>query len=224
MVPVNYTLNIEQTVNDYDSKQRLAYGAACPGDMEIACVDDPEFDLYTWTNETMVDQVVYYIQSGWNGNSGTFTLAYSVVAPPACPDVANLSAATQPDGSVNLDWDDAATASGYNYEIQPDGVAQGTAGSLASSSMVDSDAMVASGVLTDGTDYTLYVTSDCTGILGNYQSLDFSYSIPPANDLCAGATPIIPSAEGTGCTTAGFTLPFVQMLQLEQRLIALTHL
>ena len=30
----------------------------------------------------------------------------------------------------------------------------------------------------------------------------------PGNDLCAGATPITPSAEGTGCGVVTFTLPF----------------
>ena len=31
----------------------------------------------------------------------------------------------------------------------------------------------------------------------------------PANDFCAGATPITPSAQGTGCATPTFLLPFV---------------
>lgn len=30
----------------------------------------------------------------------------------------------------------------------------------------------------------------------------------PANDLCSGATPIVPSPQGTGCATPTFTLPF----------------
>lgn len=30
----------------------------------------------------------------------------------------------------------------------------------------------------------------------------------PANDFCAGAIPITPSTEGTGCSSAGFILPF----------------
>ncbi|MFT5862894.1 MAG: hypothetical protein ACI828_001546 [Flavobacteriales bacterium] len=35
----------------------------------------------------------------------------------------------------------------------------------------------------------------------------FAFAQPP-NDTCAGATPITPSAEGTGCGVATFTLPF----------------
>ncbi len=34
------------------------------------------------------------------------------------------------------------------------------------------------------------------------------FALPPANDLCGGAIPITPSPAGTGCSTAGFTLPF----------------
>lgn len=36
-----------------------------------------------------------------------------------------------------------------------------------------------------------------------------SFTCPPPNDTFAGATPITPSAEGTGCSTATFNLPFL---------------
>ena len=127
-------------------------------------------------------------------------MQWSVTAPPACPDVENITTVTNPDGSVDLDWDDATGATSYIYEIQPQGTAQGTAGALVDDSSATSDATVASGVLTDGDDYTLYVQSDCgAGALGNYQSFDFSYNLPLVNDNCAGAEPLTVNAEGD-CT------------------------
>src|SRR5690606_22407283 len=50
VVPDGYTLSIGQTENGYDSKHRLAYGGACPGENLVACIDDPEFNSVTWVN------------------------------------------------------------------------------------------------------------------------------------------------------------------------------
>ncbi|WP_271856347.1 fibronectin type III domain-containing protein [Patiriisocius marinus] len=137
-------------------------------------------------------------------NNTAFTLNATVIAPPACPDILNITSANNPDGSVNLDWDDAAGAAGYNYEVQPQGTAQGTAGALVMDTSATSDAVVATGVLTDGSDYTLYVQSDCgAGALGNFQSLDFTFTIPPANDTCDGAIDLDDLTSPVSGTTVG---------------------
>ncbi len=91
MVPMGYTLNIGQDVNDYDSKYRVGYGGDCPGDILINCTDDPDVSTVTWYNDTCMDQVVYWVQSGYSAGAGSFTLSWSVDAPmaPANDDCAN---------------------------------------------------------------------------------------------------------------------------------------
>ena len=96
MVPKGYTLSIGQTVNDYDSIFRVGYGGDCPGDTLIDCTDDPDTSIVTWLNDTCADQVVYWVQSGFSSQSGTFELEWSVTAPavPANDECANPTALT----------------------------------------------------------------------------------------------------------------------------------
>jgi hypothetical protein len=81
LVPDGQELTIGQTSNAYDSKHRVAYGASCPGDILIACVDDPDVGDVIWLNDTGSDQTVYWIQSAFSTGSGEFTLAWSVNVP-----------------------------------------------------------------------------------------------------------------------------------------------
>ena len=83
-VPDGFTITIQQTVNGYDSRHSLRYSGACPGTIEIVCTDDSDLSVETWQNCTGSTQRVYWIQSGYSSGSGTFTLAWSVVADP-CP-------------------------------------------------------------------------------------------------------------------------------------------
>ncbi|WP_271856119.1 T9SS type A sorting domain-containing protein [Patiriisocius marinus] len=196
-VPSLYTFSFNQVSNTFDSTHRVAYGGVC-GDTELECQDSGEFNVTEWTNDTGSDQTVFIVIEGYYGTTyGDFTFQWSLLAPPACPDVANLNTDTSSDGIIALDWDDAAGASSYSYEIQPDGALQGASGALVNSTSITSDANVASGILTDGSDYTLYVTSDCAGALGNYQSLDFTYRIPPSNDSCVSPMMIMASLNDT---------------------------
>ena len=85
-VPPAGTLTIGQTVNAYDSRHRVAYGGACPGATEIACVDDPDVGDVVWINTTGAMQRVYWLQDGYTTSSaGTFTLAWDLVVPPPVP-------------------------------------------------------------------------------------------------------------------------------------------
>ena len=79
LVPNGSTLTIAQTVNGYDSEVSVFYGD-CTSQTEITCFDDPDTKITVWANDTGSDQTVYWVQDGYNGNSGTYTLAWSVVA------------------------------------------------------------------------------------------------------------------------------------------------
>ncbi|GHC64444.1 T9SS type A sorting domain-containing protein [Ulvibacter litoralis] len=215
LVPDAYEFSFNQISNTFDSVHRIAYGTSCPGDIELYCSDYGETTVTNWTNTTGADQTIYIVIEGYNDSTrGDFTMQWSLVAPPDCPDVENVSTITNPDASVSLNWDDVVGAAGYDYEIQPQGIAQGTVGALLAASTGTSDATVASGVLTDGNDYTIYVRSDCgSGFLGNFQSFDFSYMVPPSNISCASASTLVygqtivqnstgstATSEGIGCS------------------------
>ena len=114
----------------------------------------------------------------------------TILPPPTCGEVTNI-AATAFDTSADVSWDAplAGTPTGYNWEVQPDGVAQGTAGALASGTTAVTT--VNSGVvLTASTDYEFYVQTDCGGDgTANYITVGFlTASGPaPANDNFADA-------------------------------------
>lgn len=81
LVPNGSTLTIQQTTNSYDSVVSMFYGD-CTNQTAIKCYDDPDTQVNVWANTTGSDQTVYFVVDGYgtNGSSGTFTLAWSVVA------------------------------------------------------------------------------------------------------------------------------------------------
>lgn len=161
LVPDGYTLVIGQTVNGYDSENYLFYGGACPGSTQIACYDDPDTQTNTWENTTGSDQTVYWVQDGYfdNTNFGTFTLEWSLTAPPTCPDPSAGVASNLTTTSADLGWTENGTATTWNVEY---GVAGFTLGSGTLISGTTSNPVTAS-PLSSGTAYQFYVQSDCGG-------------------------------------------------------------
>jgi len=141
------------------------------------------------------------LSQSWTGSSANWSnITVSITPAPACPDPTVLIANNfvGPDMG-DMSWTAAAGATGYNWEIQPQGIAQGTAGALDSGTTAG--VMVTASNLVDVTDYTLYVQSDCGGgNLGFYQSLDFSFNLPPVNNDCA--TPVVLTAGGVFATNS----------------------
>jgi hypothetical protein len=76
-VPAGSQITFQQTTNNYDSKHELRWGGSCPGVNSVRCVDDPDTTSVSWTNPYSYTQTVYYIQSGYSSDSGTFTLAWA---------------------------------------------------------------------------------------------------------------------------------------------------
>jgi len=169
-------------------------------------LSNTDWQLTTVDLSSYVGQTIYF---AWHyfGDYAYYVYLDDVVnnAIPACADATNLAASNfvAPSNAV-LSWDDAGVT-GYNYEIQPQGTAQGDASVVASGSSTNNSFTATS--LVDGTDYTLYVQTDCGGgVFGNYVSYDFSFVLPPVNDTMAGAIAIVPNVEGSVCdATTEFT-------------------
>jgi Secretion system C-terminal sorting domain len=77
LVPNGSTLNISQTNNDYNSIVTLFYGD-CNNQNELTCFDEPDETNYSYFNNTGTDQIFYWVQDGYDGDAGSFTLAWSI--------------------------------------------------------------------------------------------------------------------------------------------------
>jgi len=188
-VPDGATLSIGATASSYDSVTYIRYGGSCPGTISILCYDDPNVQSNSWTNNTGSAQTVYYIQDGFSSNnSGTYTLAWSVITNCGLP--SNLLATTTSLTTANLSWSAGTTGSptGYQYAL--------TSSSTPPSSGTATTATSVNGVaITAGNTYYLHVRTNCSGTYSNWVTYVF-YS-----GYC---TPAPASVWGNGITN--FTL------------------
>ena len=154
----------------------------------------PEGDLSTLDGINADGTWILRVCDTAGGDTGTVDgWDLTFILTPACPDatlsIGNYVAPNFADVSLGA----AAGATAYNWEIQPQGVAQGTAGVIDSGTSATVNYTVTN--LVNGTDYTLYVQSDCGGSLGNWNSLDFTFNLPPVNNNCGTPTVLIPGAD-----------------------------
>jgi hypothetical protein len=175
----------------------LSIGTGLCGSLTILDQNDDSCDLgdgnfyaSELTGVVVAAGTDYYIEwsNEWEEGPFDWTLTYTPL--PACGDATNV-VVTAFDTNADFSWDApiAGTPVGYNWEIQPNGVAQGTAGALASGTVAGTT--VNSGaVLTAATSYEFYVQTDCNpDATANYATVGFlTASGPaPANDDFADA-------------------------------------
>lgn len=201
-VPSNYTLNIAQTSNGYDSVISVGYGT-CGNITSISCFDEPDTQATSWMNLTGGTARVYWIQDGY-GDSGSFTLTWSLAPPPDCLPPTALT--TNVSGtSANISWtaSESAPANGYQYEVRRTGaVLSGNTGLIASGTTTDNSIPTVTG-LTIGTTYTVYVRSLCSETISSSWNSK-AFLVPVANDICSNAITLTCGGSTTG-TTVGAT-------------------
>jgi Secretion system C-terminal sorting domain/Fibronectin type III domain len=201
-VPNGQLLTIGQTVNDYDSENYVFWGGSCPGTTQIACFDDPDIQNITWSNTTGSTQRVYWIQDGFNsGNSGTFTLAWTLTAAPTPPDCATYvspanGATNVPVGSILLDWD-APTTGGTptGYKVFTGTVNPPT--TLTATVTAPTTQLTASAPAFNTTYYWQVVPTNGGGDAVGCAVQSFTTEMPPpppVNDDCSGAISLTSSA------------------------------
>ncbi|WP_299675150.1 T9SS type A sorting domain-containing protein [uncultured Dokdonia sp.] len=107
---------------------------------------------------------------------------------PTCFAPFDLAAGNFAPGSADISWAMSMNALGYNWEIQDVGVPQGDPGAIAVGNTLVDTFDTAFGPFVDGNFYTLYVQAGCTvDDFSIYNSIDFLYFLPPANDDCENA-------------------------------------
>ena len=102
----------------------------------------------------------YFVQMNCGGTNSDWVGPYSFTTPPSCYPATALNATAITATSAVLNWTNAIASVDYNWEIQPQGTAQGTAGAI--SGIGASTGVTANG-LTETTDYDFFIQTNCGG-------------------------------------------------------------
>jgi len=159
-------------------------------------------DLSAWIGENDVKIIFNY--SGADGASLGLDDVL-VEETPTCPVPTGVMAATTSTTEATISWTAGGSETDWTYEYGVTGFTQG-----AGNSGMTTTASVDLTGLTPGETYDVYVQANCGGDDSAWTTVvTWTMPVPaPANDTIGGAIPITPSAQGTGCGTAQFTLNF----------------
>lgn len=196
-VPNGYSLSIGQTVNGYDSVHSLFYGS-CATQTEILCLDDVDTTTANWTNTTGQTQTVYWVQDGFSGGSGTYTLAWSLTPPPVVVTSFDPPSVCGQDGGASI------TITGSNFTgttaVEFNGIA-------AASFVVDSDTQIAAVLPAGDTNgvITVYAAPSSNGFASSASSLVVNAfpvvdPIVGSNEICLSSPTLLLSNASAGGT------------------------
>lgn len=134
---------------------------------------------------------------------------------PACSAPTSLNLDDTNPFDLTVEWAAASSnPSGYQYELRTSGAAGSGATGLAGSGTATGTSQLIDS-LTEDTDYTFYVRSDCGGgLFSDWVSLAVStIPVPPANDECTGAVSLTVNPDYMcAVTTAGTTVSATQSM------------
>jgi len=182
-VPAGSTLTIGQTENEYDSTNVVFYGD-CANRTQIACFDDSDFTEVVWANNTGNSQTVYWVQDGYNGDYGEFTLAWSLVA------------CSSPEVEFNVVSD---CANGEQFNVTANITNLGSATSLtisddqgSATQAVTAVGLVTFGPFANGTDVVITVENDQDPDCSVESEAIGQNVCPPTNNECIDAIALVP--------------------------------
>jgi len=142
--------------------------------------DNIIIDLSTYTG---IIKIGFYAASSVSGGDiNVYIDNFWVRTPPACADASGLNVSNITDSDVVLNWTNSVTGSAvdYNWEIQPQGTAQGTAGAISGSGATSG---VTAAGLSESTDYDVFIQTNCAGPLSTWVG-PISFTTP-----CSAVTP-----------------------------------
>jgi hypothetical protein len=124
------------------------------------------------------------------GNSATATITFATPAPPACNEATNLAVRNVTGTGATFSFTPDATAGTYTITTVP-----------ATTTQTVATGPVTFTSLTPGTNYQIFITSNCAG--GGSATDALTFATRPANDECSAA---IGLTSGTSCVTTAGTL------------------
>ncbi|KGO84611.1 hypothetical protein Q765_20655 [Flavobacterium rivuli WB 3.3-2 = DSM 21788] len=118
-VPNGYTLTIGVTDAGYDYAGAAFYGS-CANQVSLSCTSvGSENPNTVWENISGSSKTVYWVQDGFNGTSGAFTLAWSLAPPAACDRPRELDTFVTSLTTTNVSWmvPNTGAPAGYEYAV-----------------------------------------------------------------------------------------------------------
>jgi len=207
---LKYWYRVQSAGEPNDFELLLSTTGTAPADFSTTLIANTAYSNTTYMEE-IVDLSAYSgtVYLAWhvpNGGLDGWRLYIDEVTVediPTCIVPTGLNASNITATSADLNWTASATAGAtYNWEVQPTGIAQGTAGTIASGTGVVGTMVNTGATLSAGTTYDFFVQSDCGGSGPSTWSTASTFTTPIANDDCAGAIPLTVNTDGT-CTTTG---------------------
>jgi len=191
-VPNGYTLTVGLTASGYDSVHSLFYGN-CDTQSYIDCTDNETGDI-TWENISGSTQTVYWVQDGWNVQSGTFTLAWTLTPPPTCDKPRNLDVNITSLTTTDISWilPNTGTAVGYEYAVT-------TSATPPESGIATTATSITEVAVTPNVDSYLHVRTICSEADGN----SIWITLPFFSGYCVPKNTQYPAYYITGITTTG---------------------
>ena len=194
------------------SDTRLYVGTGTCGALTVVASNDDSCPFATdgtgnayaseLTDVVVTGGTTYYIEWDDRWENVAFDWSLSFVAAPECGDPTGLGSANLTETTADLSWTAPAfgTPTNYNWEVQPSGMPQGTAGAPASG--VEATTAVTAMGLMAGTPYDFYVQTNCGGTLSAYAGpVSFTTTFPPpTNDECATAIAMVCGETVSGST------------------------
>ncbi len=153
-----------------------------------------EVSLINFAGQTV--QITFRVTSGSSFETDFAIDNFEISEAPSCPDPSLLMVTNIGPNAATVSWTENGTASVWQVEVQPVGVAQGTAGAVFEN-LSSTNPQVVNGISSEST-YDVYVRSDCgagdfSGWVGpitfttpcDIFTLPYGSSIAPGNDFTA---------------------------------------
>src|SRR5690554_6099227 len=195
---VGETLVIKQVSNNYDSRCSLRWGGACPGETEIACIDEPDTAPVGWINTTEDTQRVWFVLGGYSTSSGDFVLDWQVYPADVCVPVRSLYAQLIGENTATIVWDVYTPASSWELIYGPEGFDPESDGEV----LAAEGQRVLLNDLLPGTTYQAYVRALCSEELSSAWSAPVRFS---TYEFCRRPRSVLVSNITTASAVVGWT-------------------
>lgn len=197
-VPNGYTVDIYQSTNGYDSYHYMGYGATCASTTQIYCIDDVDTQNNPWTNNTGLTQTVWFVLEGYSGQSGIFTLNWTLTPPASPPTITSFTPSPACSGAtVTINGTNLTGASAVSF-----GGTAATSYTVVSATQIT--AVVGAGAAGSVSVTTGGGTATLAGFTMNTSSTAPS-SISGTSTICVGASTTLTQVGGSLGTAATYS-------------------